>query len=348
MTKVTYLIGAGASALGVPPINKIPAKLAEFKKFMEDTIVNIEVVREIASRAGKKSASAIYPDILETISEILNNINSYTSIDSYAKELIDSGRDKKYNKLKAVTSFFIIYEQIKNQIDPRYRSFLINISGGFRGAFQGNIKVLSWNYDFQFEKAYSKIYEDNDIRKIQELLRIYPNDSPGYPRATDSFSIFKLNGTTSFSASNRQKLIHPIEDLSYEDLGQLPSIFFRYYFLNVYAGEAENVLSFAWETNNNKSRNTLDVAKLSIENTQVLVIIGYSFPDFNIPIDTELFDILTPGLKEIYIQDLDPQRVKNRVISLFLPEYEPLKFSLETINKDIPSDFVRPHQIFRK
>jgi hypothetical protein len=346
MAKVTYLIGAGASAKGVPTIKEFPERLIAFRKFMQENAVSHDALMEITKRAGAR-ANKLYIEILETLTDIINNINGYTSIDSYAKELIDSEREIKYWRLKAVTSFFLIYEQIKSPVEPRYRSFLSNIGDGFRGAFKGDIKVVSWNYDYQFEKTYSIMHVDYDLKKIQESLRIFPNDRTDYPRRTDTFSIFKLNGTTSFKAPEQSKLVYPIDDLSFTDISQLPKRFLTFYFSSVFTEEFENMLSFAWEKNNKTSRNTLDVAKLSIENTQVLVIIGYSFPDFNINVDRELFEVLRPGLREIYIQDLDPARIKERIISRFLPDNENLKFTLEPLDKETPADFARPREIYQ-
>ena len=52
------------------------------------------------------------------------------------------------------------------------------------------------------------------------------------------------------------------------------------------------------------SENFLEVAKTIIEETNVLVVIGYSFPFFNRDIDNEIFKTLTgKGKLMIYFQD---------------------------------------------
>jgi hypothetical protein len=69
-------------------------------------------------------------------------------------------------------------------------------------------------------------------------------------------------------------------------------------------------LSFAWE----KIRFEDDVIKDTISNindTQVLVIIGYSFPYYNREIDRKIIGSMT-NLEKVYIQDLGPKTIKER------------------------------------
>lgn len=61
----------------------------------------------------------------------------------------------------------------------------------------------------------------------------------------------------------------------------------------------DNTIKYAWENQN--SADLIDACNV-MENTATLVIIGYSFPDFNKSIDQQLF-MRMPNLKKIIIQD---------------------------------------------
>ena len=66
-------------------------------------------------------------------------------------------------------------------------------------------------------------------------------------------------------------------------------------------------LSFAWENsvNNEKIKETLTN---TTEDTEVVVVIGYSFPFFNRVTDRYIFSKM-PKLKKVYVQDINPDAV---------------------------------------
>ena len=51
-----------------------------------------------------------------------------------------------------------------------------------------------------------------------------------------------------------------------------------------------------------------------MQETNVLIVVGYSFPYFNSEIDKKLFAQCLP--KEIIIQDLEPEHIKERLSML--------------------------------
>ena len=87
------------------------------------------------------------------------------------------------------------------------------------------------------------------------------------------------------------------------------------------------MLNFAWEDVNHKN-STIKLAKDNLKDTVILVVIGYSFPSYNLEIDKEI--ITNMGyLEKIYIQtsNKDHDEVKRSVESIH-PEYKDLDISV--------------------
>src|SRR5690606_32255913 len=78
----------------------------------------------------------------------------------------------------------------------------------------------------------------------------------------------------------------------------------------------ESLLSFAWE--DERSDFLENVSKL-VADTEVLAVIGYSFPFFNREIDIRVIRAMTK-LQKVYFQDRRPADVKERFMSLGLGE----------------------------
>jgi hypothetical protein len=110
-----------------------------------------------------------------------------------------------------------------------------------------------------------------------------------------------------------------------------------------------NFFRFSWENYDIGRFVSIDLKhetnKLSIEifsNTQVLVIIGYSFPVFNRKIDIALFQTL-PTRSIIYVQDTNTKAKKNiEDIFPFLQERE-----IEVIYIDDTNQFHIPFTYFQ-
>ena len=67
-------------------------------------------------------------------------------------------------------------------------------------------------------------------------------------------------------------------------------------------------MSFAWENENSSSKQTfhekrMSIAKSIAQGTEILVVIGYSFPFFNREIDKEIFKAMKETVVKIYFQD---------------------------------------------
>jgi len=51
--------------------------------------------------------------------------------------------------------------------------------------------------------------------------------------------------------------------------------------------------------------------------TEILVVIGYSFPIFNREIDNRLFKAMDDKLVKVYIQDMYPQKIESTMKNAF-------------------------------
>src|SRR5690349_9205176 len=175
MAKITFLFGAGASAQCLPVIKDIPNRLKKFKDFF--------VAHRSASSSpllGGRTEIDVEERFIkdcENIISVLDN-KEHATIDTYAKKLRiilnhDNHAVEKYNSLKAITSSFFIYEQLVNKIDNRYDSFFASLLQDDYTGFPKNVRIMSWNYDFQFEKAYSSYCGKSTLSNIQPLLSVH-------------------------------------------------------------------------------------------------------------------------------------------------------------------------------
>jgi hypothetical protein len=73
-------------------------------------------------------------------------------------------------------------------------------------------------------------------------------------------------------------------------------------------------LELSWEHNRNSGY--YKALKKSIDSTEILVVIGYSFPFFNREIDRLLLKESMPNLKKVYFQAPDCEILKERFLAI--------------------------------
>jgi hypothetical protein len=151
--------------------------------------------------------------------------------------------------------------------------------------------MLSWNYDTQIERGAKRLYPltaggSNDFSRNFHVwpLQVTEND-----KLEINYFLLHLNGICGRMYTDKElSLGNPY-----------PMDFNR---------PIETLLSFAWEDDESFNKKTftdkrIELAKQMIDQTSVLVVIGYSFPFFNRKVDAELFKTMIPTLKKIYFQD---------------------------------------------
>lgn len=314
MSKVTYLFGAGASAQCLPLVKDIPERLMKFCEYIvANRRANDKKFDDLPCSHTEREGEELLIIACRDLSE---NCRKHASIDTYAKKLYITNRPE-YNSLKAVLTCFFLYEQILNEPDNRYDSFFASILGSQALLFHGDIRIVSWNYDYQFEKAYSQYSSLNSIRENQISLRVHP-DGLHLSEILPRFSIFKINGTTGFEelSGHRNQNLFPNFDKT-EGKAMIEKLSW-YYLASVQCNNVlRSMLSFAWE-GNHTSISLLNATCDQVKDSAAMVVIGYSFPFFNREVDKKIFESILNGAK-IYVQDTNPEPVIERLKSVFPP-----------------------------
>lgn len=314
MAKIIYLFGAGASR-GIRTTDKAPNDSSTNK-----IVEGMPVVNEINKRLEFFHSEIIFfynhgcndlsndkknniKQILEGIIWLRNNALKHVTIDTFAKKLFLTKDIESYPKIKSVLSLYFFMEQIVNPPDSRYDTFYANLLTSDL-KLPDDIKILSWNYDNQFElmyKEYDKSLKFDSIRKNLGICDMRTENIIQNP------SIFKLNGTAGFKSMldpsyfstkwNDKIGIDKIKNKeTIESLAKL------------YCYDSTS-LSFAWDDN---KTNNFDIVLKNIKDAEALVIIGYSFPFFNISIDRSIFREMK-NLRHIYIQDPNAEKINDRL-----------------------------------
>jgi hypothetical protein len=302
--KITYLFGAGASANILPVVAEIPNRLREFHKELED---KTELYPQPNERFNNSLVQRLtkfeyFKEMLEKIKWLEDETRNHASVDTLAKKFYLTKYDRYLLELKAVMSVFFLWEQKCRPADPRYDTLIASIGDLEKESIKlpFNLRVLSWNYDFQFEKAFSQFSTMSTLSSIQERLNVVPRK--GKLEAGQGFSMFKLNGTTSVEDSEKE--IQPMSEEMHaekdsflvEDLTWIHSSLLE-------INRVRPTLNFAWE-NDNIQKKVLELARVETRDTEILVVIGYSFPFFNRVTDRSLIRSMTE-LKTVYFQAKD-------------------------------------------
>ena len=256
---------------------------------------------------------------------------------------------KNFNFLRAVYGYSEedVREFIKNKkskIDYRYDSFIASLLASQENKFSlpDNVKIITWNYDCQFELAF-KQFQGGTFFDIQKHLGVYPllsqeEESTYWEEIQkNKFKILHINGQAHYY--KKQDDGKYISRLDHEQMIEDN--------LELMIRSLDNTktdITFSWERNSSKLNNknivvVVDEAKRIMMHTKVIVIIGYSFPYFNREIDKLLFKDLG-GIDKIYIQDLNGKKIKEHIITV----YGKINPDMINVQEDI-SQFILPAEL---
>lgn len=322
MKNITFWFGAGASANCLPTYGNFSNRFSIFVEFMNKfNTSNLD-----------RDYSEANTDLLNSIKQLQDEFIYHNTPDTIAKKYFHTNKQELLRKLKIILILFFVFEQDfnypidlleefnknknanidkKDKIDKRYDAFIASVLKPVEGKleFLEGIKILSWNYDIQLEKAYSN-YAQRTVINIQKQLQSLPDINGKNYEITNYISVIHLNGLAYAETENLKGLtennLHTKIFSLYYDLN------FKPYFSNIAGGD--HLLNFAWENlkedftlkeNNNLLENALEVAK----ETNALVICGYSFPIFNRAIDIKLLEKMSK-LEHIFLQTPSAKDVK--------------------------------------
>jgi hypothetical protein len=188
-------------------------------------------------------------------------------------------------------------------LDRRYIPFFASILSNNAGKVQipKNINLITWNYDFQVEAALMSFETSYDtLDKIQVHFKSIPaNVEIPDPK------VIHLNGIGGFYLNGDQLRFYPERKVLYESEETHLMQAVRMYNEIVRSSTIKDNLTFAWELSDQNHRR-IEAANDIASQSDILVVIGYSFPFFNRAVDKTLFDgfmSYSDSVKKIYIQD---------------------------------------------
>lgn len=218
----------------------------------------------------------------------MNSLKKHTNIDL----------EHPPNSLALSTGDFL---QTFKTIDERYQNFIAKVVENRK--LDPRINILSWNYDLQLEIALETNLGFNypDLHKI---CTIFPHCTSSVSIQDHSNAIYnnppqivKLNGTAGlFLRSSEFYNIYLNQEEYFDDLA--PTLIDVHKEVKRY-DKYNPYLKFAWEEDD-LSKQGIKYANEILKKTEVLIVIGYSFPDFNRIVDRQLFNSVS--FESIFLQ----------------------------------------------
>lgn len=340
MKNITYLLGAGASRNAIPILNELSEIMVDFAKFYLNN--NDNDLFNISNPYNKDSKEYL----IWEIGYFGAKGKKFGTIDTYAKKLVLNHSDGDLIRLKlAVSNFFTIWQYSNNLynkdvkkfndvIDRRYISLLASIledTNGINPTIKSNINFVSWNYDLQFELAYKEFCQSNrcwndifePLKSSNQILHLN-----GYHGHYDIIEKEKRNECSLVNRLEIDDFNNIIEAIKFTSTSQQRDQI-----------DFSNHINYAWE-NNDISSNNRGKANEIFKNTDVLIVIGYSFPPFNREIDRMLFKNIRQNTKIIY---QDPNASKFIIQSLL--NFSPKENEIICENNYLHS-FILPDEFF--
>ena len=325
MKNVTYLLGAGASYHACPIWKEQAMKMI--------AMANSNLPPIVRDEQSKSSQLPNSENIILDIGYFGNKALEYGTIDTYARKLFLTDQTSELRRLKVAVSMFFTLWQIARipdlktrklngkivkyeDIDLRYIQLLAAITDfDYQNnvIVKPNINFVTWNYDLQLELAFKKFNHNNTSwDNLSQRLKFRNLEE------NEKLQICHLNGYHGFYQNKDVEL--DFLTLSDSNDKSIPSVLDEIDYIPTSAKRKKislsNHINYAWESNP-KSVRIRDQAQAIFKQTDILVIIGYSFPNFNKEIDKTLFDNLKGRSTTIIYQD--PNASKSFIEQLVNP-----------------------------
>ena len=309
--KITYLLGAGASCGSLPLANQLGNSMIEAvtkaQKDIERTHGTPGQPYPEEKRPWPRGNYA--KNFLVSLGWLAEYTQKHANVDTLARKFWirqDNEAIQSLHRLKAVLSCYFLYEHSQSHSDMRYDSFFASILDRSKAGipvFPESISIVTWNYDLLLEKSYHEFCTNEEI--VWEHI-------------TKNNKIVRLNGRAAAAKpafSGAQKW----PEWSYIDLIYNPNVSHIEHVIELYdnlsqpSGPTRLIpeIYFAWEINNITER-----IRDAVLDTEILVVIGYSFPFFNQDIDKLVLEQIGPSLNKIYLQTNGDEGGRERLLNL--------------------------------
>lgn len=297
--QITYLFGAGASHPTCPLISTMHKSIVETKEKIFKELDNFcQEIKSIEIPGLGAGETAPLRDAFCKDYEWLESIaKNNSTIDVYAKKLYDN-RSKDYNRFKKIYSLYFNYLQFDKPVDNKYNSFISHLAKrDAERKLPDGINILTWNYDFQLEKAFGLYFDREYFHDAYTSLNLFhPKRLP----SADKFSFFRINGSCGFiDQFDMTSFIHPKFEIQ---SGNIIQDLIEHY-IRLDRNKINSNLNFAWEEDSCKD--LIKCLPNVLHKTEILVSVGYSFPYFNRDTDRKIFNAMN-GPSQIFIQGIDP------------------------------------------
>ena len=302
-TRITYLLGAGASADCIPVIKDFRTEVAKYRERFSTFIDD--------NRDYKRDRPTLKPELNQFSTLIKGN----PTVDILAKKFYLKKQLDELWALKKWLTIFFHYRQYFIHPDERYDKFLAAIAqeNGDSIELPSDVSIITWNYDLQFEICMSEyLANSNDsLSNIQSVLNVHPQveTSIDDPFDISEFNIIRLNNTagiyvdsgkykSNFEISKSRFYNRTSDDMMKIDIQLFEKLIEEF---DKSDEVKQHTFTYGWEKNPVASKG-LEMAKRSVDNTQILVVIGYSFPSVNSKYDNIIISRMH-RLQEVIIQD---------------------------------------------
>lgn len=338
--KITYYLGAGASANSIPVVSEMESRFKDLvnylKKFLKPAVddpVYSFYPREITDN------HELIKNIIEDIEWLLQQSENHQTVDNLAKKYFVQDDKESLIRLKKtlITYFTLIqgmnvpvlgkrktYENIEKRMDNLIACLVERAGEQLR--LNSKVKIISWNYDLQPDLVLKNYLKSTNIHKVKEDYQFLPNRLMFDCKETNidynKFVLLKLNGNALFDYHSDVSIEGHSTIYNEENNNDFLAKFLADY-KNIYKGISKGIqlFNFAWEEQSDKIlrtvsfRKILEVASEIAGQTNILIIIGYSFPFFNSKIDKEVLRKMI-NVHQVIIQDANYEEIKGRVLDL--------------------------------
>jgi hypothetical protein len=365
---ITYLLGAGASAYALPTIKWMHLRMRFFYELLLEAYKIIGENRADPydfSRDGyllkflDQIKQAGTPDVVIRMMDIRGEASNLarTFLAAYVlfeqlDECEDSGdivvdqskRDEIWKQLlsdhKVDEAFDEAY--LSQTIDYRYLSLFSTFLNPSDNSpkIPSNVSFLTWNYDHQIERTL-KLLDEKTLATLQKKHGIIPHtavDDKEWDelRCNEEYSekkVLKINGTAGFIPSTLWGGFDVTQDkLCKRTWRRFLNLIYGYRETGVIAQK----IMLAWDTQYKVVNYIRREAAKVMKESDIVVVIGYSFPDFNRHIDNAIF---TEFNGKLIIQSPSAEKMKRKFKGV-----KPSTSAIETIT-DVDSFFI-PHEFW--
>jgi hypothetical protein len=370
MKNTVYYLGAGASIQAIPTIDGLRDRINELKIYLDGFISGNQNSASFQQFDHNiRNHQNTLRNIKDDLEYLYRESETHQTVDTLARKLFLIEDYENLKKLKRGLVSYFFFEQCvgfgKSKyeflLDKRYDNLISSIAYKENGRIllRDDIKIITWNYDLQIEHALQN-YTYDLINNIKANHQIHPNQNSFNLTSGDlidptKFSMFKLNGNAFLDKVFQYEGANGLtpHDINIKRNTQVYNqqhignylVDFERLFPEGKLTDADvfQYFNFAWEKEEKYSgfNNMLDNIIKVITSTERLIIVGYSFPFFNAEIDRQLLTACRP--KEVIIQDLYPELIKERLLEL-VPKFggpfdknnPPIKFKLSTPGNYFP------------